>query len=304
MRIEADSALAGIIWTIAAAACLAGLAVAVRFLSPALHPVEIVFFRSLFGLALLAPWLLAGHIARPAPGLIWLHAARALFEFIALSAWIGGIVHLPLGTAVAVSFTVPAFMVLIGLLVFGERFRWRALAGIGGGLAGVVVLARPEQAPFFPGIALMLTAAVAISASRTLIKALTRQAGTTEIVFYLMAFLAPISAVASLPVWVWPSGSELLLLVAVAGLATLAQVSMTLSYRAAAFAIVAPFDYMQLVFALLLGWIFFAELPSSETLSGALLIVLSALASRGPQGRGGRCVRPPSSRRPPSDCDP
>lgn len=280
-RPGAERPLAGIVWTVVAAASFAGLAGTVRVLGARLPAVEIVFFRALLGVALVAPFVLARRRVRlPAPKVAALHATRAAVEMVALSAWIGGIAVLPLGTAIALAFTAPLFTAVAGIVLFGERFRWRMVAGLGLGFAGVVVLARPQEAPLVPGVALMLLAALAIASSRTLIKSLTRRADTSEIVLAMMIFLVPMSGLAALPVWVAPGGADLALLALAAALATLAQAAMAISYRAAAFGTVAPFDYTQLIFALVLGWALFAEVPNGPMLAGAALIVAGALASR------------------------
>jgi drug/metabolite transporter (DMT)-like permease len=100
---------------------------------------------------------------------------------------------------------------------------------------------------------------------------------TPAIVFYF-SLTATVLSLATLPFgWVWPSPTELALLIGAGLLGGVGQILLTSSYREADASLVAPFDYASMLFALAIGWFVFAEMPSRTVLAGAALIILAGI---------------------------
>jgi drug/metabolite transporter (DMT)-like permease len=245
------------------------------------HPVgQIVFFRNLFaflpilyfvgrtgGVAVLRTRNIGGHLWR---GLVGVGSMGCLFAAYSL---------LPLGDAVALAMSGPIFMTALSVPLLGEivgRRRWTAVAI---GFAGVLLMTRPGVGSLAPGAVLALSGAVFYALAMISIRKLSRTEHPTTIVFYFTLF-AMLAGAASLPFgqWVTPASAlDLGLLIAVGLLGGLAQFAMTHAFRLAPVALVAPFDYLALVFAMAFGYAIWRELPDGWILSGAAVVVASGL---------------------------
>jgi drug/metabolite transporter (DMT)-like permease len=122
-----------------------------------------------------------------------------------------------------------------------------------------------------------LGGAVFAALAQVFVRKLVQTEKTPAIVFYF-SLTATVLSLATLPFgWVWPSPSELALLIGAGLLGGVGQILLTSSYREADASLVAPFDYASMLFALAIGWFVFAEMPSRTVLAGAALIILAGI---------------------------
>jgi drug/metabolite transporter (DMT)-like permease len=122
-----------------------------------------------------------------------------------------------------------------------------------------------------------VTAAFCYALAMTQVRRLSRSESSTAIVFYFTVF-AMLAGAASLPFdAVMPTWSEMPLLVAIGVLGGIAQFTMTAAFRRAAVAIIAPFDYLGLVFAMTLGYLVWGDLPDVWLVTGAAIVVASGI---------------------------
>jgi len=264
---------------------------------------EVVFFRSLPALAVLILWLHSrgefpraiatkrpfGHILR---GLIG--SGGMFFNFAALAL-------LPLPDATAISFAAPLVGVALAAWVLREKvyiYRWSAvIIGFFGVLVmlqdqfGAAVSAGPAR---FWGSAFALTAAVCAAAAMTQTRRLTQTEQTGAIVFYFSLLTTVLSALTwFLPLlwpalgeigtfmaaqrWVWPGWNGFFVLVMVGVIGGIAQIVMTESYRHADASVVAAFDYTSMIWATLIGYFAFGDLPTHSVIIGALIVAASGI---------------------------
>jgi drug/metabolite transporter (DMT)-like permease len=214
-----------------------------------------------------------GHLGRGAP------AVGALFcNFSALA-------RLPVVDATAISFVSPLITVALSAVFLKERvriYRWSAVIV---GFAGVLVMLAPHldvsrtaaNALAVTGAMLGLGGAFFSACSTVQTRSLARSETTSSIVFYF-SLICALAGLCTLPFgWLMPSGPELLALIAVGVLGGLAHIFLTESYRLAEASLVAPFDYTSMLWALLLGYLVFSELPHVLVFVGALIVAGAGL---------------------------
>ncbi|WP_244349830.1 DMT family transporter [Thermostichus vulcanus] len=266
----------GVALMLLATGCFASLGAIIRLNSPAIHPFQIVFLRNLFGFLTLSPLLLQAGIQSLRTTKIGLYLSRGVISTVGmlLSFWAASI--LPLAEATALSFTQLLFASLIAVLVLQERmrpYRWLAL---GLGFAGALVMLRPGFQEGSLGIGLTLIASALFAWVTIVIKMLSRTESSITITAYMGLLQTPMSFLAAVWVWTWPSPEQWLWMVAMGLLGTIGQVALTQAYKLADVTTVMPLDFSRLIWASLIGFWVFAEIPDWWTCLGGALIFAGA----------------------------
>lgn len=269
----------GILLRVLAMALMAVLAAVVKACSARGAPIlEIVFFRNAFafipvllyiwrrhGLSVLKTRRPGAHLTRSAVGLTGM-----VCGFTAVSL-------LPLTQSTAISFSAPLFMTALSALVLREPVgiqRWLAVAV---GFVGVLIMVHPDPRHFAgAGVAFALAGALGSAAAMIAIREISRTEPGPTIVFYF-TLAGTVLGLASLPFgWIRPDPELLALLVAAGLIGGTGQLLLTEAIRRAPVAVVAPFDYTQLVWAGLIGFLVWGEHPHVFTLVGAMVVAASS----------------------------
>jgi drug/metabolite transporter (DMT)-like permease len=273
-----------ILLKVVAALIFAIMAVLVRYLGEAYPVGEVVFFRSSFAIlpvVIIYAWRreleAAIRMGRP-----FGHAGRGLTAIGAMFCNFSALARLPVVDATAISFAAPFITVAMSALVLKERvraYRWSAVIA---GFAGVMVMLAPRLD--FGGAAAALTSgaigaicgvtgAFFNAASTVQTRHLTKSETTSSIVFYF-SLICALAGLCTLPFgWAMPTSSELAALIGTGICGGLGHIVLTESYRWAPASLVAPFDYTSMLWALVLGYLAFGELPTALTFLGAAIIV-------------------------------
>jgi drug/metabolite transporter (DMT)-like permease len=291
--------LAGIGLRIGAVAGFAFMAAMIKLgHAVGISTVELTFYRFAFGLPPLLLWIswsrnhAVWRTERPLAH-VWRAAAGLTTMVLAFSA----LEYLPLAEATTLSFAAPLFAVILAALVLREkvgRHRWSAVAL---GFVGVLVVMRPEGSGL-PTAGLLLAGLAAFGVGVTTITI--RQIGKTEstqtiVLWFSLLSLVVIGALMPFYGRAHDSG-EWLILFALGSFGGIAQLLLTASLRFAPVPVVVPFDYTQLLWAVLLGWLVFADSPASTTWIGAAIIIASGLYTLYREHRLGReAVREPAA---------
>lgn len=273
------SSLKGILFMCGGVLCLALGDAVTKWLGAVHSPLQIIFFRTLVSLPLIVL------IARVSGGLRALgtrrpgvHLLRGLIFTATMITFMWGLVLLPLATATAIAFAAPLFVTLLSVPLLGERVDRPTWLATLLGFAGVLVVVRPGAAGFQP--AMLVVVAAALFYALTMITA--RRYGEGEhlwaMVFYTT--LVPCLAASLTLPWVWqtPAPIHWLGFLGAGVLGVGAMVGLTQAFRYAPAAIAAPFDYTALLWATLLGWGFWGEMPDPWVFAGGSLIIVSGLA--------------------------
>jgi drug/metabolite transporter (DMT)-like permease len=250
---------------------------------------QLVFFRSACGLipiVAIYAWrgelATAFHTRRPLG-----HVTRGFISVFGMFLNFAGLARLPLVDATAISFAGPFMTVTLSALILKERvraYRWCAVAA---GFIGVVVMLWPyfDVATLVSagstattiGAAGAVAAAFANSGAVIQTRRLTDSETTSSIVFYF-SLICGLIGLASLPfAWCTPTIRELAALVSIGIVGGLSHIFLTESYRHAPASVVAPFDYVALLWAFFFGYLLFGEVPSTYVYAGAAVVAGSGL---------------------------
>ena len=267
----------GALWMLVSAAALAGLTGVVRHMSAGLHPFEIAFFRSFFGLLILAPWLMRSGLGVLRTKRLGLYTLRCALGVATMLMWFTAISMVPLADAVALGFTSPLFVILGAALFLGEVVRGRRLGATLCGFAGALIILRPGSGVLDLGAVLVLLSAVTLAGANLSVKELSRTEPVQAIVTYMVIFMVPLTFIPALLVWQTPTPAQLAELLGLAAVATLGNYAMTRAVAVADASAVMPYDYARLPFAALIGFFVFGETSDAATWIGAGVIAVASL---------------------------
>jgi drug/metabolite transporter (DMT)-like permease len=266
----------GAAWLVLGSVTFAMQAVAVKSLGQRLDVVQIGFFRCLFGLIAVVPFLY-GTNSYFLRGKAWLHVVRAFVGVAGMLCSYYAVTHLPLATATAISFTKPLFLIILAVLFLGETVHWPRWTATVVGFIGVLIVARPGSEIFDPAMLVALAGSFFIADVAILVKKLSQNDRNATIMFYFGSITTVVAAIPAYFVWQMPVDTEWLLLAFVGVSAATAQYCTLRALRVGEASAVMPFDYTRLLFAGLFGYAFFAETPDGWTLVGIAVLVASTL---------------------------
>lgn len=215
-----QSLIAGAGFILASEFLLVSMGAVIKALSQDMPSETIVFFRNLFGLAVLVPFLYRGGPARLRTDVIHLHAVRAVAGLTAMYCFFYAIGHIKLADAMLLKFTVPIFISVVAYLWLAERFHQRAAFSLLLGFAGVVLILKPAG-DMNRVLLIALAGSFFAAAAKTAARRLSRTEPASRVVFYFAVFGACIAAVPLAWAGQTPTTHQWLLLLSLGPLATL-----------------------------------------------------------------------------------
>ncbi len=248
---------------------------------------QIVFARALFGLIPILlmiqwqhSWSTTLATKRPVG-----HVGRAVIGATAMALWFAALSRLPLPDATAISFAAPLLTVALAVVMLGEVVRIYRWSAVFVGFIGVLIILSPnlgltgalESETRAIGAMLALGSAAAMALAQVYTRQLIKTETTTATVFYFSSITC-FFGLCTLPFgWVVPDITTFALLVGIGLLGGLGQLALTHSYRLAPASLVAPFDYTAMLFALVIGYALFDEVPGMAVYIGSVLVVAAGL---------------------------
>jgi drug/metabolite transporter (DMT)-like permease len=264
------------------------MAVCIKAAAPHVPPGEAVFFRSFFAIPVILVWLIFTSNLRHGLDTLYPmgHVWRGLVGTMSMGLGFTALGLLPLPEATALGYAAPLLTVIFAAMFLGEEVRAFRLTAVAIGLVGVIIVLAPRltvtslgEASVFQAVGAMaaLLGAVFAALAQVFVRKLIKSEATAPIVFYFSATATLLSLVTIPFGWVVPTPRETAFLVSAGLLGGIGQVLLTESYRNAEVGVIAPFDYVSMILALVLGYVIFEEIPTYSMLSGALLIVSAGL---------------------------
>jgi drug/metabolite transporter (DMT)-like permease len=241
---------------------------------------EIVLVRGVFAIALIATLAWHRDALRPLPTLMMKPIAlRVVGEIGATVSFMAAIVNLPLANAAAIVQALPLAITFGAALIFGEPVGWRRWLAITAGFVGVLIVVRPGAEGFSQFSLLALTAVVFSAARDLATKQVPVEIPSLFITLVTTVTVAITGAVILVPLggWTPPSGRALGLLAFAAVLLLIGYQCIIMALRSGDISAVAPFRYSALLWAMLLGYLVFGDVPDATMVTGASVIVLSGL---------------------------
>ena len=262
-----------------------------KVVSETLPPVEVTFFRNIFGVVLvgLAIWKVP---LKQTGGKPFLLLFRGSMGFVALLAYFYIMAHIPLGEAVTYNKTSPIFVAIFAYLFLNEKLHKSALLAIVIGFVGIVLVAQPEGGSFDEYDILGIFSGIGAALAYTSIRELRKYYDTRAIVMSFMGVgtVAPLLLMLATPyvevseefdwmfaAFVMPQGLEWAYVTAVGLFATMSQLLMTKAYELTKAGIVGTISYSNIVFAVIIGVMLGDPIPDMWTTLGILLVITSGL---------------------------
>ena len=268
-----------VLLVLCASLCFATLSAQVRHLSDlGMHPFVVTFWRNFFGLFFMLPWLVRNGLGILKTGRIWMFTLRSAISFISMVAGFWSLSLMPFAKAISMSFTAPLFATVLAAAVLKERVRLRRWTATIAGFIGVLIVLQPEDAGIGFGEGLALFAACLSAVVSMIVKNLSRTESSQAIVTYMVLLLTPMSLVVALPVWSWPPTADWWPFMMGMGLAgTLGHLCWVRAIALSEISLVVSYDYVRLLFAAIIGYFAFNELPMLHTWIGSAIIVGSGI---------------------------
>ena len=283
----------GAINAVAAAAAFASAGACIKAASASMPNEMVVFFRNAVALLLMLPWIarvrLAGLRTQRTGG----HLLRAGFGLAAMYCFFYALHHLHHAEAVLLNYTAPLFIPLIAWAWIGERPPWIIIPVSLLGVIGISLIIKPggETLLSFPA-AIGLLSGMLGAAAMVSIRRITASEPTTRIVFYFMFYGTLFSALPMLWAWQTPGSTALMAMIGSGVFALAGQLTLTRAYALVPAARVGAMTYVSVVFAALIGWLFWSETPDLASIIGGVTVTAACiLASTRLQRRKSRTPR-------------
>lgn len=283
------SVVAGMLMMCVGVACLSINDALAKALTSNYSPLQILFLRNLVALpfAVLIAVRMGGTAAlrshRPVThlmrGLLWISAAFLFFSSLK---------YLALAEATALVFVAPLFITAISALFLHEHVGWRRWLALLAGFAGVLIAVRPGAAAFQPASLLPVGTALFYALLMISARWVDRRESVWTLLLYLTGAGALLSSLVVSFVWVPVQPADYWLFAAIALFGTAGMTLMTQAFRLAPAVVVAPLDYTALVWATVIGWLFWNELPDAPVFVGAAVIVASGVFTIWRENRVGK----------------
>jgi len=265
----------GIWWMLLTGLLFVAVTGVVRHLGTDMNPIQAAFIRYAFGVVLIAPVLLRMFAARAAPSRIGLHMLRGLAHGTAVMLWFFAMARIPIAQVTAIGFTTPIFTTMGAVLFLGEVLHARRIAAVVVSFLGTLIILRPGAVSIELGALAQLAAAPLFACSFLIAKKLTQTESSASIVAYMSVFVTLALLPPALLAWRTPTLTELGWLFVTAVFATAGHYTFTRAMQTVELTVLQPFSFLQLVWATLLGFYAFSEVPDVWTLTGGAVIIAS-----------------------------
>jgi len=272
----------GILQLCAAMLFIPGLDVFAKLLGQGLDPVEVTFMRFVMQILLMAPlviWARQWHIPT---GTLMMQFARGILLAIATVCFFAALQHLPMAEAISIYFVQPLILTALSAIFLGEQIRQRRIIAIIIGLLGVMVILQPSLVIFGTPALYPLATAVAMAGYVTITRQLAGRAHP-----YQMQFIVGVTAAFVLGMtmiigqmftisgtgFIMPDAQQFEWIIYMGLIATIGHIFIVWATNNAPASVLAPFQYMEIISSVILGYLVFGDLPAKSTILGVIIIV-------------------------------
>ena len=249
----------------------------IKLLSQDLNPFMIAFYRCLFGVIIMLPFMIYNYPEAWKTHNIKLQFVRSAINVYSMISWFTAIGTLQLEKAAAIGFTTPLFTTILAIIFLGEVIRIQRITALIVGFIGILVVIRPGYIPFESGALWLLSAAISFSIVIIIVKKLTEKDSSLTTAFYQMAFMVPPTFFIALFFWESININQFLLFIFVAIAGFITQFSFAQCLKMAETTFIMPIQFTKLIWLSLIGYFFFMEVPDIWTWIGASIIFSSIL---------------------------
>ena len=263
---------AGIFWMCVATLLSSIAGGMVRALSGEIPIIELVFFRNVVAVVILAPWTMRRGIVRIPSARLPLYGLRVLFAYGAMVMLFYALAQMPIADVYALQYTIPLFTILLAVLVLKQHADAHSWGACLVGFAGALIIMRPGIIELTLAAICAIASALMSAGSNTTIKLLSRTESPEVITVWTNLLMMPLAFVPMLFVWVTPSWSQVAWVLGIGIASSMGGYGFTRSVAAADARIVQPFQFSRMIFATAIGFLMFAEFPDIWTWIGSAVI--------------------------------
>ena len=267
--------IAGIQTMLCSAAAFSAMSVCVKAAANDLHPLQIVFFRSFFGLLIILA-LIRHHRISLIGTEKKLMLLRGVSGFLALLLHFYTIKHLELGIAITLNYMAPIFVALFSSKFLGEKPSAWFYPLLATSFSGVVLMNVKTGLHWDPLIGMAILSAVFAAVAYLTIRGINDKESPYTVIFYFTA-ISTIGSLLFIPVWIWPQPLTWIYLIVIGIGSYYGQFWLTTAMRKAPAWLVSPFIYLNPILSSLYGWFFFQEGGRISFWAGLAMIVSSGI---------------------------
>lgn len=277
-----SGSLRSIVAMVAACAAFACMDALLKVLAGTYPPLQVTALRGLTALPLVCLYL----VWRREVGVVFgrrlrwgLHLLRGLTTVLMMALFTYGLKTLGLAEAYTLAFIAPLVIAVLSVPLLREVVLPRHWVAIAAGFGGVLVALRPDQGAFLSlGALAVLGAAVCYAFTNVVGRLISRTEPSATLVFWTTASMAVCGSVLGAPQWVELRPEHLWVLPGLAVSGFLGQLAISEAFRHGQAAVVAPFEYTALAWAIGLDWVFWHTVPDAWTLAGGAIIIASGIS--------------------------
>ena len=273
----APVALGILFMVISAGLISANDAVIKSLIGEGVHPIEIVFFRNLFGALALAPLYVRLGIGALRTQRFGFHLFKNCLQTVSIVAYFWSLAFIPLADAAALGFMNPIYASIGAILFMREPSRIMRWMSIAIGFVGMLIIIRPGFAQANVGVLLVVGATIIGAVARLMTKSLIRTDSAAIIVVYMSVTVTIATFIPALFVWSSPSPTQWLWFAAIGVMGSAGHVLMTEALKLGDVTAVEPVTYTRLVWAAFFGFAVFGDIPGIWTWVGGVVIVIGAI---------------------------
>ncbi|MEK9904171.1 MAG: DMT family transporter [Rhodospirillales bacterium] len=256
--------------------CFVSMQSLIRQIGGELPPVEVAFFRNLFGFCAIAPIFFRQGFKPLKTSRLRLHALRGALQGVSMMAFFTGVTMVPFAEATSISFSAPLFATILAVIILREKIRIRRISALLFGFVGVLVVLRPGFVEVGVGQGLLLSSSLIWGAAIIVIKRLSISESAATQTAYMGLFMTPITFLPALYVWETPTIDQLGWMALIGIFGTIGHLCFAGAFRRAESSALLPLDFLRLLWASLLGYFLFVEVPDFWVWIGGGLIFTSA----------------------------
>ena len=263
----------GMVWMFLSTFAFTSMVGFVREASATFNTFEITFWRALFGLLFMVPWLVRVRLSGLKTKCVGMHLTRNVLHFIGIVTWVYVVAWINLSVGIALQFTVPLFTIAMAALILKERVdraRWTATII---GFAGVLVIIRPDAGAIDALAVITLVSAAFYAASNIATMAIGQDDSSELVVFYMHLMHMPMALIGAFAMGMSvPNWTDLPTLAGVGISATFAHYLLAQALRVTDASVVMPIDFLKLPWIALLAYTFYGEVPAAGAWDGRTII--------------------------------
>ncbi|MSO13306.1 DMT family transporter [Rickettsiales endosymbiont of Trichoplax sp. H2] len=236
---------------------------------------EIIFFRYLFSVIVLLPFILRKKYSSST--IMRIHFIRGFLLFVGIILWCVGLKVVKLTVATSINFIMPIFILILARIFLKESFNRIKLIATMLGFIGTIIVINPNSTDFNLTSLVFLISAILFALLDIINKRFAVQESMISMLFYSSLFVLILSIIHVFYNWITPTFNDLFYLFLLGITSNLILYCLLKSFKLIEVSSVAPYRYIELIFSAVLGYIIFDEIPDLTTIIGSAIIIMATV---------------------------